>query len=75
MSRQARFDLNLRNQSTWVEGRHGPSFIDDLMFLLPGKDGYSAFYYDDSFGSVAVAAAAAAASVGVVLGLVGGARR
>eukprot|EP00037_Helgoeca_nana_P031047 m.391982 g.391982 ORF g.391982 m.391982 type:complete len:1112 (-) comp28319_c1_seq6:2403-5738(-) len=50
-ARTARFDLNLRNQSSWVEGRHSVSFIDELMYMLPGKDGYGANHFDDSFGS------------------------
>ena len=52
-SRRARFELNARNQSTWVEGRHSHNLIDELMEQVPGKDGYGATLVDDSFGVVA----------------------
>ena len=52
-SRRARFELNARNQSTWVEGRISHSLIDELMEQVPGKDGYGANLVDDSFGVVA----------------------
>lgn len=52
-SRRARFDFNQKNQSTWVEGRFSYGLIDDLMYQVPGKDGYSANLQDDAFGAVA----------------------
>lgn len=52
-SRRARFDLNLVNSSTWKEGQYGHSMIDELMYEMPGKDGYNANLTDDAFGAVA----------------------
>ena len=52
-SRRARFDLNHKNQTSWVEGKFSFGLIDDLMYQVPGKDGYSANLRDDAFGAVA----------------------
>ena len=52
-SRKARFEVNAKNQTAWVEGQYDHSLIDDLMGQIPGKDGYGAYLTDDSFGVVA----------------------
>ena len=49
-TRMARFDLNLKNESTFKEGKMGYALIDQLMEQVPGKNGYSSFLYDPSFG-------------------------
>lgn len=41
-SRRARFELNAKNQTKWVEGRTSHALIDDLMEQVPGKDGFGA---------------------------------
>jgi hypothetical protein len=52
-SRRARFDLNHVNQTSWVEGKFSYGLIDELMYQMPGKDGYSAELRDDAFGATA----------------------
>lgn len=52
-SRKARYELNAKNQTAWVEGQTDYSLIDELMAQIPGKDGYGAKLIDDSFGVVA----------------------
>jgi hypothetical protein len=52
-SRMARFDLNFKNQTSWVEGKFAHCLLDELMEQVPGKDGYGANLMDDSFGATA----------------------
>lgn len=68
-SRYARFELNPRTEAQWAGGvrswhdgeLNGPSYLDELMYQVAGKDGPGAVLRDDLFGEHALRADAAAA--------------
>lgn len=51
-SRKSRFKLNgwQRDDCAWRRGRFDSGLLDELMAQVPGRNGYGAFLYDDTFG-------------------------